>query len=189
MPELALNRWFAVQVRPRSEKLVGSLLDHKGYEVYLPLYTSPRPRAGDGERELPLLPGYLFCRSVASARGLVVTTPGIVRILGYGRRPQPIEDSQIVMLKTVVASGLKIQPWPKLELGEYVEIREGPLRGLRGIVKRWRSDSKLIISIEMMQRSVAVEMPPTSVYPAQGLQRAAELSRGEGRRPRLRRAG
>ncbi len=109
--------WFAIQTRPRWEKNASILLEGKGYELFLPLYNCRR-RWSDRikEIELPLFPGYLFCRLSPQERILpLLTTPGVVGLVGIGRRPIPIPDHEIAAVQAIVKSGLPAQPWPFLE--------------------------------------------------------------------------
>jgi len=171
MSEFPPNRWFALQVRSKSEKMVAFLLRSKGYEDFLPLYqpSSYSRSRSNTSRELPLFPGYVFCRSTPSASGLIVTTPGVVRILGVGTKPQPVEDQEIATLKAVLRSGLPFQPWPKLEPGDPLVITNGPLRGCSGVLKSWKNRTQLLLSVEILQRSVAVTVSADelSVAPVQ----------------------
>jgi transcriptional antiterminator NusG len=158
MLEIRQPNWFALYVRSKSEKMVASLLHLKGYDDFLPLYR-PTSIGSRARREVPLFPGYLFCRSTPDAVGLIVTTPGIVRILGVGSKPQPIEDCEIAALKTVLSSGFPLRPWPMLDPGDRILITRGPLRGIQGVLMKWRGHAQLLVSVEILQRSVAVEIP------------------------------
>jgi len=162
MLEIRPSNWFALYVRSKSEKMVASLLRLKGYDYFLPLYRPPtigrRP-----QYEVPLFPGYVFCRSTPDAAGLIVTTPGIVRVLGIGNRPQPISDSEIATLRTVLSSGFALQAWPRLEPGDRIVITQGPLRGIEGVLMRRKGRSQLVVSVEMLQRSVAVQIPVDAI--------------------------
>ena len=161
------NRWYAVQARPLTEKMVESHLQYKGYEVFLPAIPMRRPRSKrvTGEQARPLFPGYLFCRVGPRAFGPIVTTPGVVRIVGAGRRWEPIDDQEIEDLKTVVRSGLPVRPWPRLEDGVRVEVVCGPLRGCRGTYKTHRDENHLLISLTLLQRSVTVAIQLDWIVP------------------------
>ncbi|PYV42583.1 MAG: NusG-like protein [Acidobacteria bacterium] len=151
--------WFALRVRARSAKTTATLLGHKGYEWFLPLYKSKR-RWSDRvkELELPLFPGYLFCRLDLDNRLPVLQTPGVVNIVGIGKTPIPLEDEEISAIQCIVKSGLSAQPWPFLQLGQQVRIDRGPLSGLEGIVVHLKSQHRLVVSIKLLERSVAVEI-------------------------------
>jgi transcription antitermination factor NusG len=157
--------WFAIQTRPRWEKYVHDALAGKGYELFLPVYTSRR-RWSDRikELELPLFSGYLFCRLNLEARRLpVLTTPGVRQIVGIGKAPVSVPDSEIDAVRAVVASGLAVQPWPFLRLGHRVRIRGGSLDGVEGILLASRKRHRLVVSVELLQRSVAVDVDQASV--------------------------
>lgn len=158
--------WFAVYVRPRHEKNVLAILGSKGYEAFLPLYTR---RAKYGKKfDLPLFPGYLFCRFDSRATYPILTTAGVLSILGQGGRPQAVPVEDIRSVRTVVQSGLTPVSWPYVSPGEQICLDCGPLRGARGIVLDIRDKKWLVISIEILQRSVAVKLELDSL-PWKGL--------------------
>ncbi len=156
--------WFALQVRTRHESGVASLLAGKGYEFLLPQYTR-RTRWSDRikEAESPLFPGYLFCRFDAQDRLPILTTPGVIQVVGYNRLPVAIEESEIQAIQALVASGFPRQPWPFLAVGDQVRIEAGPLRGCEGLLLDFRGDRRLVLSIGLLHRSVAVEIDLSSV--------------------------
>ena len=156
--------WFALQIRARRESGVASILEGKGYELFLPLYTC-RKRWSDRIKhvETPLFPGYLFCRFNAQDRFPILSTPGVIQVVGYNRLPVAVEDSEIQAIQTLVASGLPNQPWPFLEVGDRVRIEGGALRGLEGILVEFRGHHRLVLSISLLHRAVAVEIDSASV--------------------------
>jgi transcription antitermination factor NusG len=158
--------WFALQVRTRHETAIAGFLQSKGYEQFLPLY-SVKKRWSDRVRviEAPLFPGYLFCRLDPQYRLPVLKTPGVIQIVGYNRVPAPIEETEIQGIQTLVASGLPTQPWPFLAAGDPVQIESGSLRGLKGIVVKLKENSRLVVSITLLRRSVAVEIDSELVQP------------------------
>jgi transcriptional antiterminator NusG len=151
------HHWFAIQVRPSHERSAASLLDSKGYEAFLPLYECRRRPRGVLV-ECPLFPGYLFCRFNPCIGSLIVTTPNVVRIVGAGRTPIAIEDDEVSAIKAIVRSGCPREPWPRLETGQAVRIDRGPLTGLRGIVVAEKGRQRLVVSVNLLQRAVAVEI-------------------------------
>ena len=161
------DRWFVLQVRPQSERTVACLLRHKGYEDFLPLYWLQR--AGRTPREQVLFPGYVFCRLRAATSSLMVTTPGVIRILGFKNKPVPIEEDKIEALKRIVISGTRYDPWPKIEIGDAVEVVDGPLIGTHGTYKTWKKGGYLIVSLYLLERSVMVAMRPEWVRPVESL--------------------
>jgi transcription antitermination factor NusG len=153
-------QWYALQVQSRLSSVASTVLRGKGYEEFLPLYTSRR-RWSDRVKtiELPLFPGYLFCRFDPSDRMVpVLTTPGVMGIVSAGRTPLPIAEEEIEAVRTVIHSGLAAQPWPFLDVGSRIYMEAGPLAGLEGIVTNTDKSYRLVVSVTMLQRSVAVEI-------------------------------
>jgi transcription antitermination factor NusG len=151
--------WFALQVRTRFEVAVANYLEGKGYQWFLPTYKT-RKRWSDRVKEVqaPLFPGYIFCRFDPQTRLPILTTPGVIQIVGYNRLPVPIDEAEISAIQTLVASGVSNEPCPFLAVGDRVRIDSGPLRGLEGILLKIRGDNRLILSVSLLQRSVAVEI-------------------------------
>lgn len=166
--------WFALQTRRNREKIVGEILRGKGYEEFVPTYRSRRKWSDRlKELELPLFPGYVFCRFNPSRRLPVLTTPGVLSVVGHGRVPVPVEDAEIEAIRSVVASHLRLEPWPYLCVGEWVAIESGSLAGLSGILLEVRKSCRLVVSVNLLQRSVAVEVDRDWVRPlGNGLKRA-----------------
>ena len=158
--------WYALQVRPRFEKVIASTLLNKGYEGFLPLYRH-RSRWSDRmkEVELPLFPGYLFCRLDLNNRLPVLVTPGVMHIVGIGRVPHPVEEDEIVSLQSIVVSGLQAEPRSYLNIGERVRIEIGPLAGTEGILLALKGSARLVVSVSLLQRSVSVEIDESWVVP------------------------
>jgi transcription termination/antitermination protein NusG len=157
-------QWFALVVKPRFDKAVARTLELKGYETLLPLYKRYH-RYGNRSRasELPLFPGYVCCRFNARKRLSIVTTPGVVRILGDGGAPTPISDKEIYALQLVMRAHVPIQPFPFLNAGQRVRINSGALAGLEGIVLGPKPQLRLVISITLLQRSVMLEVERENV--------------------------
>jgi len=151
--------WFAILVRTGREKNATLLLENSGYECYLPVSKFTR-RWSDRvkEVEVPLFPGYLFCRMNPHNRLPVLTIPGVIQIVGVGKTPIPVEEEEIAAIQRVGKSGLPTMPWPYMEVGKVARIADGPLRGLTGIVVKIKSGTKLVLSVSLLQRSVAVEL-------------------------------
>jgi transcription antitermination factor NusG len=151
--------WFALQVRSRQEVRVADHLQGQGYDWFLPLYKL-RKRWSDRIKEVdaPLFAGYLFCRFNPQNRLPISKTPGVIQIVGFNNVPAPIDESEIRSIRTIVAAGLTHQPWPFLAVGDRVRIESGPLVGLEGILTDVRRSQRLVLSVTMLQRSVAVEI-------------------------------
>lgn len=158
--------WYAVRVKPRFEKTVANQLRNKGFEEFLPLYTHSRRHGGGFRRlSLPQFPGYLFCRFDARRRLPVLTTPGVLYVLNDGRALIPVVDSEIASVQRLVQSRLFTEPWPDIEAGQRIRIAEGPLRGVEGTLLRSKDNHRLVVSVSLLQRSVAVEVDRAWIDP------------------------
>lgn len=156
--------WFALQVRVRHEADVTVHLEGKGYEWFLPLYKE-RKRWSDRVKQVdsPLFPGYVFCRFNPNDRLPILKTPGVTQIVGYNRVPVAVDESEIDSIRTLVASGVPNFPCAYLEVGSRVRIEAGALRGLEGILMEVKGKRRLVLSITLLQRSVAVEIDSEAV--------------------------
>ncbi len=157
--------WFALAVIPRKEKITAQTLRLKGYEDFLPLYTVKR-RWSDRvkEVELPLFPGYVFCRFDPGIRLPILKIPSVISVLGLGKTPQPIPDAEISALQTVCKARIHAVPHPFLTVGAKVRINEGPLAGVEGILVQAKG-ARLILSVSLLQRSIAVEVDTEWIAP------------------------
>jgi len=160
------RRWFAVQVKSHCEKLVATVLQHKGFEQFFPSYQSRR-RWSDRLKtvEMALFPGYVFCRLDLQHRLAVLVTPGVVQLVGIGRFPVAIDDAEIAAIQSAVQSGLGTEPWPFLNVGQRVQVEDGPLTGLEGILVEVRKRHRIVLSVTLLRRSVAVEVERQWVRP------------------------
>jgi transcription antitermination factor NusG len=158
--------WFAIQTRHRHEKIVVRQLEFKGYELFLPTYEARR-RWSDRIKivELPMLEGYFFCRLDMANASRVITTPGVIRIVGGGSGPIAVDDAEVEALQRLVISRRQVEPFPYLRVGQAVRIESGPLTGLEGVLHDFRGKSRLIVSVTLLQRSVAVELDRDAVSP------------------------
>lgn len=158
--------WYALRVKPRFEKLVHTHLEGKGYEAFLPTYVS-KNRWSDRVKSvtLPLFPGYTFCRFDVNSRLPILITPGVQFVVGMGRTPLAVDEAEIQTLRHAVNSGQPLRPWPYVKIGQKVEIERGPLQGLSGVVIRIKNVDRLIVSVSLLMRSVAVEMDHEWVRP------------------------
>jgi transcription antitermination factor NusG len=158
--------WYALQVRPRFEKVVSRNLQGKGYEEFLPLYQrTSRWSDRTKEIELPLFPGYVFCKFNLLQRLPILMIPGVSSVVGIGKNWMPIEESELNDVRAVLKSGSPCEPWPFLGVGQLVEVERGPLAGTQGLVTRVKDSYRLVISINLLQRSVAVEIDRDCVKP------------------------
>jgi len=166
--------WFAILARTGKEKNAILLLENSGYECYLPVIKFNRQWSDRvKEIEAPLFPGYLFCRMNPHDRLPVLMTPGVIQIVGVGKTPIPIEEQEIAAIQRVGKSGISIMPWPYLQVGHVARIEEGPLRGLTGIVIKIKSGFRLVLSVNLLQRSVAVEIDRSWISAAYPVRRTA----------------
>ncbi len=158
--------WYAVHVQARYEQAVASSLRNRGYRDFLPVYSCMRRWSDRVKKmELPLFPGYLFCRLDVNYRLPILTTPGVISIVGVGKLPHPVEEDEINALQIVAGSGLLLEPWPFLKTGERVRIDDGPLRNVEGILSEIGDRGQLVVSITLLQRSVAVTIDRSWVRP------------------------
>jgi transcription antitermination factor NusG len=170
------SRWFAVRTATGREKSVASQLQGKGLEDFVPVYRTRR-RYSDRmkELELPLFPGYIFCRFDFDNRLPVLVTPGVQLIVGFGKMPTPVADSEIEALRRVVASGAAQPHHQYLTIGERVRVREGSLAGVEGILVDVKNSWRIVLSVELLQRSVSVELDRAAIEPVPARRSAASL--------------
>ena len=158
--------WYAVHVRSHAEANVALGLRQKGFEQFYPTYRkqtqwSDRVRTLD----LPLFPGYVFCRFDIALRRGVVITPGVLKVVGFGKEFVPIPEGQIKKVQDIMRSGLLAAPWPFLKEGQRVIIRTGSLSGLEGLLVQLKNECRVVVSIPLLQRSVAVEIDRNWIQP------------------------
>jgi transcription antitermination factor NusG len=159
--------WFALRVKSNYEQAVAHALHCKEYEEFLPTYTARR-RWSDRLKEVqrPLFAGYVFCRLDTNDRLPGLTTPGVVGIVGVGKTPLPIPTEDIEAVRTIVNSDLLVTPWPFLQVGQKVRIVQGPFTDVEGILLKFKTRWRLVVSIALLQRSVAVEIDGHWVEPS-----------------------
>lgn len=162
-----LYPWYGVQTKPRYEKISAQALAGKGLTVYLPLAAQYRRWSDRMVRiATPLFPGYVFCRFDAAKRAAVLRTLGVISIVGTAKHPEPIADEEMQAVQAVVQSKLSSEPWPYVREGEAVRILCGPLAGVEGWLVRKKNQWRVVVSIHLLQRSVAVEVDREWVSPA-----------------------
>jgi transcription antitermination factor NusG len=171
--------WYAVQTCANHEKRVRQQLDLRVVETYLPVYESVRQWKDRRVcRELPLFPGYLFVRLALCDRLRVLRTPSVVRIVEFGGQAAALPDQEIEILRRGLTHELGIEPYPYLKVGRRVRVRTGPLQGLEGILVRKKNRSRFVISVDLIMRSVAVEIDVTELEPIHGSVQSARIFGG-----------
>jgi len=161
------SAWWVLYTRHQHEKAVAEMLSTKGFEVFLPLYESIR-RWKDRSKmlTLPLFPCYVFVRGGLNRRLQVVTTPGVHTILFHGEQVAIVPEAEIHAIRKVVEGPFRIEPHPFLKCGERVRVTRGSLEGVEGILVRKKNLYRLVLSVDMMAKSVAVEIDATDVEPS-----------------------
>jgi transcription antitermination factor NusG len=160
------RRWYAAYTKPCHEKRVAEHLEIREIELFLPLYRTSR-RWNNGCKvtlERPLFPGYVFVRIPPSERVRVLELSGVISIVGTTREPTPLPDEDIERLR----SGLHLvhaEPHPTLTMGETVRIRRGPLQGMTGVVTRQKNSCRVVLTVDLIMKSVAVEVSASDVEP------------------------
>ncbi len=164
-PQTTLS-WFAVHVRSKYEQKVLDALQQKGYECLLPVYREQR-KWSDRTKvvELPIFPGYVFSRFDVGVRLPILTTPGVIGVAGVGKVPQPIDPQEIGHIQRVSASGQPAQPWPFLKMGQRVQITAGPLAGVEGLLVQKRGESRVVLSVSLLEKSMSVQVESDAIRP------------------------
>jgi transcription antitermination factor NusG len=158
--------WYAVRVRSRFEFVTSAVLGERGYETFLPSCRSRRAWSDRmKEVEIPLFPGYLFCRFDAADPYRVLNSPGVVNVISVGPRPVPVDEQEVASIQKVCRSGRDAQPWPFLQVGRRVRVERGPLAGTEGIVLEVQSVCRIVVSLTLLQRSVSAEMEREWIRP------------------------
>jgi transcription antitermination factor NusG len=165
-PKKSLLPWYAIHVRSNFEQTVYRALEYKGYDLFLPTYRVRR-RWSDRmkDTDLPLFPGYLFCRLDLKNRLPVLTTPGVLQLVG-GKNPAPVNEHEMAFVQTVLQSSLPYLPWDALAPGNRVVVDHGPLMGIQGTLLELRDRNRLVVSIKILNRALAVEIDAAWVRPS-----------------------
>ena len=157
--------WCALYTRHQHEGAVAKILTNKGVEVFLPTYrTVHRWKDRNKQLVLPLFPGYVFCTYESERRVQILSTPGVHTIVtNGGNLPAEIPSDEILAIRRAVESPLRVEPHPYLKGGDVVRIKSGPLEGLEGIVSRSKDAFRVVLSVEMLGKSAAVDIDAASV--------------------------
>lgn len=156
--------WYAILTRHQHEKRVALALSNKNHVVYLPLYRSLR-RWQDRAKQvwLPLFPCYVFVREGMDQQLQILKTPGIIHIVSWGGRPAVVPQNQLVAVRQIIECCVHVETHPYLQCGDRVRVKTGPLMGLEGILVRKKGLARLVVSMEMLGRSAAIEIDVLNV--------------------------
>jgi transcription antitermination factor NusG len=159
--------WFALYTTPRHEKHVSEMLMERRIETFLPLYRTTRQwkKSRPVVLELPLFPTYVFVRIAQQSRSAVFGVPGVLSIVGSSRGPWVLPDLEIEALRSGLVER-RIEPHPYLTVGERVRIKAGVMTGVEGILVRNKSEFRVVLSLDTIMRSVAVEVDACDIEPA-----------------------
>ena len=158
--------WFALQIRSRWEGTTAGLLRGKGLETLMPTYTSKRKWSDRFKVvESPLFPGYVFCRFDVHNRLPVLITPGVISVVGRGKTPVAVDDAEIRSIQAAIGSGIHMEPWPYVEIGERVRVKDDVLDGMEGILTSFKGSHRVVISVTLLRRSVALEIDRSRIIP------------------------
>jgi transcription antitermination factor NusG len=151
--------WFALQVRAKTERYTADILARKGHECFMPTHPADDPRMiRRNKHDLPLFPGYVFCRFDVVKRLPILMTPGVMSVVGTGRIPTPLDDAEIFAIQEAIRRRLYIKPWPAIPFGTVVKISRGPMAGLTGRLASIKNKHRLVLTVTLLQRSVFVEV-------------------------------
>ena len=165
-------RWYATYTSANHEKRVARQLAERGVEHFLPLYQSSRCwKDRRVELELPLFPGYVFVRLALRDRLLVLQVPSVVRLVGFNGTPSPMADQEVDGFRQAFSEGVRAEPHPYLRVGRRVCIIAGPLAGREGILRRWKGALRVVLSLELIQRSILVDVDASTVVPVSDMVR------------------
>jgi transcription antitermination factor NusG len=166
VPLIGEQGWWALYTRHQHEKVVAEMLGTKGFDVFLPLYESIR-RWKDRSKTLwlPLFPCYVFVRGSLERRLQVVSTPGVHMALTNGERIATVPEEEIEAIRRTVEGAMRVEPHPFLKVGERVRVTRGTLEGVEGILVRKKNLYRLVLSVNMLAQSVAVEIDAADVEP------------------------
>jgi transcription antitermination factor NusG len=158
--------WYAVYTRSRHEKMVAEQLVHRSVDHFLPLYDAVRKwKNGRFNVLLPLFPGYLFVYIPLRERLRVLQVPGVVQLVSSSGVPLALPQAEIETIRDALTKGLQAHPHPYLKVGSRVRIIRGPLEGLHGILLRKKGKLRLIVSVDLIMRSISIDVDASEVEP------------------------
>lgn len=158
--------WFAIRVRSKHERVVTEQLASRNYDTYAPTFKSDH-QWSDRKKVIEdfLFPGYVFCRFNPEITRPILTVRGVVNVVGFGAGPVSIDNLEIERIRVMAESGLVLTPMPGVAVGQRVAIEKGPLAGVEGILEATKGSTRLVVSIELLQRSVSAEIDRSWVRP------------------------
>ena len=160
------TQWYAAYTRSRHEKVVAEALEKRTVEHFLPLYETVRTwKNGRFKVELPLFPGYLFVHIALRDRLQVLQAPGVVRLVGFNGVPAALPQDEVEIIRSALRKGIEAEPHPYLRVGQRVRITSGPMEGLQGILLRRRGRPRVVVSVDLIMRSVALDIDAAQVEP------------------------
>jgi transcription antitermination factor NusG len=165
--------WYALYTCPRHEKCVAQQIEQRSISCFLPLYRSVRRwKDRRKELELALFPGYVFVQLALQDRFRVLQLPSAVRLVSFNGQPAALPDSEIETLRQRLSRGACVEPYPYLRVGRRVRVCRGPMQGLEGIIVRRKDRCRVVFSLDLINRSIAVEVADGDVEPVAQLKRA-----------------
>lgn len=158
--------WYAAYTSANHEKRVAEQLGVRVVEHFLPVYSSVR-RWKDRlvNLQMPLFPGYVFVRLALCERLRVLQIPGVARLVGFDGTPTALSDAEIESLRSGLEGGVRVEPHPYLRVGRRVQVKSGPMSGMQGILLKRKGRLRVVLSLELIQRSIAVEIDESDVAP------------------------
>jgi transcription antitermination factor NusG len=157
-------RWYAAYTRANHERRVAEQLAERGVENFLPQYESVRRWKDRRVRlQLPLFPGYIFVHLELQNRVQVLQISGVACLVGFGSGPEAVPEEEFARIRGFLNKGFRAEPHPYLQTGRRVRVRSGPLEGTEGIVVRRKNGSRLVVSLELIQRAMAVDVDSNDV--------------------------
>lgn len=158
------DNWYALYTRHQQEKITARILSEKGFEVFLPLQTAIHKWSDRAKKlDVPLFPSYVFLKGGLERRLQIVTTPGFLWLVGTAGQPGVIPGEEIDAIRRAVESSPFVEPFPFIKCGDWVRVKSGPLEGIEGVLVRKKNNFRLVLSVEMLQKSAAVEIDAFSV--------------------------
>jgi transcription antitermination factor NusG len=156
--------WYAAYTRANHERRVADQLVERGVEHFLPQYESLRKWKDRKVRlQMPLFPGYVFVQLGLQNRLRVLEVPGVAYLVGFGGRPVAVPEGEFEKVRRFLKQGFRAEPHPYLEAGRRVRVRSGPLDGMEGIILRRKKSCRLVISLEVIRRAMAVDVDSRDV--------------------------